>query len=458
MKIVNALPPAGTPIFPFGQPNNDNPANLHHHGGLQPAPSDGVPAPLGVELPPGDSYTNHYPNDQAAAPLFYHTHTDKLTGYQAYPGLVGFSPHTDERERHFGLPSGEFSKEYELQDKSFAPATKQLCYTNFGDLPVINGTIAPKQQVEPRRYLFTLLNSSANRFYHLSLRQVGGHRGNHHGLPPRMTVVASDDGYLHHPAQVDDLLIAPGERYRVVIDFTGHHTQQWVLANDAPAPYPGPNTAPRIPQLMRFDIGTDVTSPDHSRIPGTLDETNNREPLSAKLREARLRTVQAGVGDVPGAPQLGDKDRLLNYEDPPTETPQLNSWEVWAIRNHGANAHPIHLHLLEMQLVGRWHVGQWDDNGKPVPSSIGPFEPAPAYESGPKDVFIAPPDYITAWVGKFTVPGTAVWHCHILPHEDGTTTNGKIEMMRPLVIGSEPQTQLPRVGTLERLDRLVRQP
>ncbi|MET8954044.1 hypothetical protein ACWEO4_17540 [Streptomyces sp. NPDC004393] len=40
-------------------------------------------------------------------------------------------------------------------------------------------------------------------------------------------------------------------------------------------------------------------------------------------------------------------------------------------------------------------------------------------------------------------------------HEDGVNSNGVIEMMRPLVIGRKEQTQLPRVKTLERLNRLV---
>ncbi|MDX2683210.1 multicopper oxidase family protein [Streptomyces soliscabiei] len=454
VKLVNDLPPAGTPIFPFGQPDNRNTLNLHHHGGLQPVSSDGVPAPLGTEVPPGGSYTYHYPNYQAAAPLFYHDHTDMTTGYHTYPGLVGFSPQTDERERSFGLPSGRFEKLYELQDKSFDPVTKELCYSgSFGDLPVVNGTIAPKQQVEPRRYLFTLLNSSGQRFYHLSLKQVAGEPGS----APPITVVASDDGYLRHPVRVRELLIAPGERYRVVVDFHGHRSQQWVLSNDANAPYPGPNTAALIPQLMRFDVDKRLSRPDHSRIPDTIDETNNTEPLVRKVQDARLRTVQAGPKEK-DAPELGDANRLLNYLDPPTETPQVGSWEVWAMRNWGGNSHPIHLHLLEMQLIGRWHVGRWDADKKPVPSTIGPFEPAPAYESGPKDVFIADPNYITAWVGKFTIAGTAVWHCHIIPHEDGVMTNGRIEMMRPLVIGHTPQRQLPLVESLKRLDRLVRRP
>lgn len=457
VRVINDLPAAGTPVFPFDQPNNNNTITTHRHGGLQSVASDGVPTPIGVEVPPGGSQTQHYPNTQAAAPLWYHDHADAADSYHVYEGLAGLAPNTDKLEPRFGLPQGEFAKSYVLQDKSFN-ADYSLCYTHsdpefFGDLPVINGTIAPKQDVEPRRYTFTLVNGSDSRFYHLSLQQVAGAPS----AAPAMTVVGNDEGYLLHPATVSNLLIAPGERYRVVVDFTGRKSQKWVLANDASAPYPGPNVAPLIPQLMRFDVGTSITSPDRSRVPGTVLETNNAEPLAIKLLQARLRTVQAGE-NTPGVPQIGDKNQLLNYFDPPTETPELGSTEVWAMRNHSPDAHPFHEHIVELRLVGRWHVGSWNSNGTPVPGAIGPFQPANAYESGPKDTFVSPPDYITAWVGKYTIPGTSAWHCHILSHEDGAGTNGAIEMMRPLAVGSMPQSQLPLVLTQGRLDKLVRQP
>ena len=128
-----------------------------------------------------------------------------------------------------------------------------LCYSHanpefFGDLPVVNGTIAPFQQVEPRRYTFTFINGSDSRFYHLSLQQTGSATG---ASAPQMTVVGSDSGYVLHPAKVSDLLIAPGERYKMVVDFTGRAGQSWVLANDAATPYPnGDPTVATIPQLM----------------------------------------------------------------------------------------------------------------------------------------------------------------------------------------------------------------
>ena len=85
--------------------------------------------------------------------------------------------------------------------------------------------------------------------------------------------------------------------------------------------------------------------------------------------------------------------------------------------------------------------------------TIGAFQPPGAWESGPKDTFVAPKDTITVWVGKYTIGGKSVWHCHILSHEDSSIQ----EMMRPLVVGNTPQTQLPLIVTQARLDKLIRQ-
>ncbi|MGZ4611913.1 MAG: multicopper oxidase family protein, partial [Kineosporiaceae bacterium] len=389
----------------------------------------------------------------AAAPLWYHDHADLATSYNVYEGLAGFMPNTDNLEPLFNLPSGSFAKAYVLQDKSFN-ADHTLCYNHaapefFGDLPVVNGTIAPYQQVEPRRYTFTFINGSDSRFYHLSLGQIGGATG---ASAPTMTVVASDSGYVLHSARVNDLLIAPGERYRMVVDFTGHAGQKWVLANDAATPFPDGDDS-TIPQLMEFRVRSRLSSTDRSSVPPVLVETNNVIPPSVSLLTARLRTVQAGES-APGVAQLGDAVQLRAFKDPPTETPQLGSTEAWAMRNHSPDTHPIHEHLVELRLVGRWQVGQWDANGNPVPSTIGPFQPPGAWESGPKDTFVAPKDTITVWVGKYTIGGTSVWHCHILSHEDSAIQ----EMMRPLVVGNRPQTQLPLIVTQARLDNLIRRP
>ncbi|NJD57252.1 MAG: copper oxidase [Nitrospirae bacterium] len=109
-----------------------------------------------------------------------------------------------------------------------------------------------------------------------------------------------------------------------------------------------------------------------------------------------------------------------------TENPQIVGGiapiEEWQIFNFTEDAHPIHLHMVRFQVVGR----QAMDGG---PSIVG-NAPQPT-ESGYKDTVITYPGEITTVRARFDLPGLYVWHCHILEHEDN-------EMMRPYIVTEEP--------------------
>jgi FtsP/CotA-like multicopper oxidase with cupredoxin domain len=164
-----------------------------------------------------------------------------------------------------------------------------------------------------------------------------------------------------------------------------------------------------------------------------------------------------------------------------TELPQLGSTEVWEIINTTADAHPIHIHLIQFQLMNRqpFNVTQYRQtydalfpgglfapgfgppNNYNTPNAAGaiggnpdvaPYlqdgiTPPLPEEAGWKDVFKMFPGQVTRVVVRFTpqanpagstVAGTNyfsfdpttgpgyVLHCHILDHEDN-------EMMRPYI-------------------------
>ena len=495
VTIKNDLP-ANVDLFPQWGMMPQNTSVLHRHGGLQPALSDG--APDQQVAPGGGTRTNDYPNNQAAAPVWYHDHADGTTSYNVYAGLAGYSPVTDALEPGFNLPSGAFSKAYILQDKSFN-ADKSLCYSHgspefFGDTSVINGTVSPKQAVEARKYSFMFLNGSDSRFYNLSLKPAPGNLST---VAPRMQVVGSDGGYLFNPHPVTSQLIAPGERYTIVVNFAGT-TGNWVLANDAATPYPGAtngvanplfDAGAQMPELMRFDVSKRL-APDTSVIPSRILETNNQVTnKSALLATAQLRTVQDGEL-APGVPFMGDRKGLHMFHDPiagTTENINLGSTEAWEMRNHSPDMHPMHTHMAEQRLIGRYPVTLWGYNdsktgvlvtgplgtqdpitGNAYPVTLGAFQPAGAAESGPKDTFASPPGFVTVYVGTFNVPGDSVWHCHILSHEDmmmnvpanpalGLPAVNSDGMMRPIHVQANlPQNQLPLVGTLANLNKLVK--
>lgn len=107
------------------------------------------------------------------------------------------------------------------------------------------------------------------------------------------------------------------------------------------------------------------------------------------------------------------------WHDPVTERPVLGSTEIWALRNETVGAHPIHLHQVQFEVIGR--------------GPDGTTPPGPA-DSGYLDTVTALPNQITRIKAHFDTPGRFVWHCHMIEHEDN-------EMMRPYLIVPTHKTE-----------------
>ena len=107
---------------------------------------------------------------------------------------------------------------------------------------------------------------------------------------------------------------------------------------------------------------------------------------------------------------------LLNdhmWHDPATEIVKKDTVEVWEITNNGFVTHPIHIHLVQFQVLSRKNA-----KGEDVPVN--------SYEVGWKDTVQVPAGTTTTVAMHFNgFSGEYVWHCHILEHEDH-------DMMRPL--------------------------
>jgi spore coat protein A len=119
---------------------------------------------------------------------------------------------------------------------------------------------------------------------------------------------------------------------------------------------------------------------------------------------------------------------LLNgahWDMPVTETPVLDSTEVWSFINLTDDSHPIHLHMVRFQLLDRrpFDLAVYQLTGQIV--FTGPAGPLAAGELGWKDTVRVDPLMVTRIIVKFAgFVGRYVWHCHMLEHEDN-------EMMRP---------------------------
>ncbi len=141
------------------------------------------------------------------------------------------------------------------------------------------------------------------------------------------------------------------------------------------------------------------------------------EPMGPRQALLGVLATDTATGNLIAVPKM--------WMDPITETPLLNSIEVWEIYNTTVDAHPIHVHLVSFQVIDR------QDFDPVTLAPIGTAAPARPNEAGYKDTVVAPPGQITRIKAKFDIAGLYVWHCHIVEHEDN-------EMMRPYVVKVDP--------------------
>jgi FtsP/CotA-like multicopper oxidase with cupredoxin domain len=362
----------------------------------------------GVEVgnlvrPTGNSAIYNYPMVQAAAPIWYHDHALGKTRINVVAGPAGFFIVEDPAvEAGLGLPpKGDCSKDgvlknagerlaasacfdinVAIQDRAFnadgsinfpnglgqlnpavpgwdplAPGPNPTIHPQwvpeyFGDMAVVNGVIWPKVKVEARPYRFRLLDGSNARCYELSMKSATLL------TVPRWNIIGSDQGYLPAPTTVKTVVMCPGERYDVVVDFTGIPAGTLItVSNSASAPYPnGIKNTPNGPfalmgEIMQFVVVPTTNAPTIPWVkPATLvARTLLAATPTAPKRQMVLNEVLDPVTLAPLRVQIDGK----RFEDAVTETPKRGTVEQWTIVNTTVDAHPMHLHLVQFQVVSR---------------------------------------------------------------------------------------------------------
>jgi spore coat protein A len=424
----------------------------HVHGACVLPESDGYPEAWytadGQHGPKFNAQPFTYPNHQPAATLWYHDHCHGITRLNIYAGLSGFYLIRDEVEKALNLPSGEFEIPLMLQDRSFNK-DGSLLYPKaengthpvwvqefFGDVNCVNGKVMPFLEVEPRRYRFRLLNAANGRFYHLRLYNSdrSGNVLNTSLDIPSFQQIGTDGGLLPTPLEMRELLIAPGERIDLILDFTGAEGKCFSMENDAAAPYPmdSDEIVPTKSKVMLFRVIKPLSSKDLSSIPSTLVPFSPLAPTSATRERMLWITEKERSSD--GYVEIG----LLGnarWHDPITEDPTAGSTEIWSFVNATRDAHPIHTHLVRFQVLNRQRFDATTSQKTGKLALYGPTIPPEKNEySAWKDTVRAYPGFVTRVIQRFDLPpGTHmppgkelhyVWHCHMLEHEDN-------DMMRP---------------------------
>jgi bilirubin oxidase len=406
--------------------------------------------------------TFQYPNEQRATTLWYHDHTLGMTRLNVYAGPAGFYLLRGGPADQVGgtLPgpapgfgANPFGTFYEIpiaiQDRSFN-ADGSLFYPDsrkffdgyagpyipntpvspiwqpefFGNTMVVNGRTWPFLEVEQRRYRFRFLNGCNSRFLILKFDN---------NLP--FWQIGTEGGFLPAPVELHQLLMGPAERADVIVDFTNVAVGiDIVLLNLGPdEPFgggvPGVDFDPADPdttgQVMQFRVvpasGQDPSTPPNQLVLPAITPLGPAS-VTRKVSLNEEEYIPPGEEGIPVAALLGILDNGTPdpkmWGDNITENPAVGATEVWEMHNFTADAHPIHIHELQFQVVNREPFG---DTARPPES----------WETGFKDTVIAYPGEITRVKARFGTPGLFVWHCHIVEHEDN-------EMMRPYAIGPIP--------------------
>ena len=379
----------------------------HVHGAKVPSKDDGYPDDWFV---PGKSRICHYPLQQDSATLWYHDHAMGLNRLNSYAGLAGLFLIRDQTEDALNLPTGKYEIPLVLYDRDFT-TDGQLFYGISGDpdhpwIPefnadgiLINGKIRPYLEVEPRLYRFRAVNVANSRFFGLSL-------DNH-----PFTQIGSDQGLLSAPVELKNLSLAPAERADLLIDF---------------APLAGKTIHMSTGgfDILQFRVAAQTSSSHNNTMPKAMPAVR-RTPESEAVT---TRTITLGEHhDRNGNPMV----MLLNgkhWHEPVTETPKLNSTEIWEFINLTEDTHPMHLHLVRFQILDRRVFEPYQyETRRTVRFNSAPIPPMPN-ELGWKDTIQCPPNMITRIIVRFEgFTGKYLYHCHILEHEAN-------DMMRPFEV------------------------
>jgi FtsP/CotA-like multicopper oxidase with cupredoxin domain len=366
--------------------------NIHWHGLKIPADMDGHPENT---VNAGSSYNYTFNINQRAGLYWYHPHADMLTGKQVFQGLAGLFIVNDSEENTLNFPSGNRELPLVIQDKRisvgtipYAPSMMEVMTGLMGQYVLVNGIYAPFQNVETAKYRVRVLNGSNARIYNLALSNNA-----------IFTLIGNDGGLLATPQSVNALILGPGERADLIIDFsqTPINSELFLISKMFDG---GTVQGMQEFKIMKFKTTSQVN--DNFVIPSTLSSiTTYTESMATTFRNFDIQNNGMSMSSSMMSHTINNKVYDSNRID---ESINNGTIEVWTFDNtNGTEPHPMHLHGVQFQILSRT-----GGRGIVTPLEFG-WKDMALVMPGEKVKIIIP---FNAYTGKY------IYHCHNLEHED----------------------------------------
>jgi FtsP/CotA-like multicopper oxidase with cupredoxin domain len=323
----------------------DEPTITHWHGLHVPADVDGHPL---YAIDKGQVFVYEYEMLNRASMNIYHPHPHNTTAKQVYHGLAGAILVNDDEERRLELPGGEYEVPIVIQDRKF-DANNQLQYVHgmhdrmmgfYGDRILVNGRSNFQLEVASRAYRFRVLNGSTARIYKLAWDDKSP-----------ITVIGTDGGLLEAPVNKSYVMLAPGERLDLWVDFSGRKVGSQLVLRSRSFSGVLPAMAGR---MMGVGMGMHANAlPVGSDYPIFTVKVTRQVSDSPKLPDSLAKIQHYGLRDtvnpdkpVPIAISEGPMKMVLNgrpyaYNDIlPSERIRLNTVQLMEIfHTHGGGGH-----------------------------------------------------------------------------------------------------------------------
>jgi len=360
------------------------PTTMHGHGMHIPTMMDGGPI---NKIQPNTTWSAKYTVKQEASTNWYHPHLMGKTAEHVYMGLAGLIIVDDNVSDNLIIPKqyGYDDIPIILQDKRFdsnkqivyAPSPREVRMGYKSNTMLVNGAITPYFKAPSKRVRLRLLNGSNGRLYKIAFKNGKSFKQ-----------IATDGGFLEHPVLSNSILLSPGERAEIVVNFSNDYGKSFILTDL--------NSGL---ELMKIDVSKVGTI--QGEVPDNLTTLEKLNPNTA----VKVRKFILGMTRVNGKMHMSINGKVMNMNRLDELVP-VNQIEIWEITNRMNMEHNFHIHATHFYPLTR------DGSAtKILPNERGYKD---TIRVGPRQTvrfIVKMTDYIDKHHGY-------MYHCHYLEHED----------------------------------------